>query len=69
MANRLDIDDLKQRLLRHDLYQRLTRVGAVRAFMEVHVFAVWDLMSLLKALQREFTCVSLPWLPKGASDG
>lgn len=57
----------RQRLLRHNVYQSLETMEDLRLFMEHHVFAVWDFMSLLKALQRELTCVTLPWVPKGSA--
>jgi hypothetical protein len=55
----------QQGLANHPLYARLSSLETVRLFMEHHVFAVWDSMSLLKALQAELSCVQLPWIPKG----
>lgn len=53
----------RQRLLEHPIYGMIDSPEAVRCFMEHHVFAVWDFMTLLKALQRELTCVAIPWVP------
>ncbi len=47
----------------HPLYGDICTMEDLHAFLESHVYAVWDFMSLLKALQRVFTCVTIPWLP------
>jgi hypothetical protein len=54
---------LRKKLTDHPLYRTLEDLDDIRLFMESHVYAVWDFMSLLKALQRELTCTSLPWQP------
>ena len=54
---------LRDTLLDHPLYTNVVSVGDLRRFMEDHVFAVWDFMSLLKRLQQDMTCTRVPWLP------
>ena len=56
---------LRAAIAGHRLAELLDDREAVRIFMEHHVVAVWDFMSLLKALQRDVTCVSVPWTPRG----
>ncbi|TFF34070.1 DUF3050 domain-containing protein [Pseudomonas sp. RIT623] len=57
------LSDKKLELSRHPLFSEIDSLATLRRFMETHVFAVWDFMSLTKRLQQELTCVSLPWLP------
>src|SRR5262249_37686533 len=59
------VDEARSRVTSHPLYASLTTHHANVTFMEHHVFAVWDFMSLLKTLQRNLTCVELPWVPSG----
>ncbi|MDB6123253.1 MAG: hypothetical protein JWQ71_2246 [Pedosphaera sp.] len=59
------IEPLRQKLLNHGLYGRLQSPTDLVRFMEHHVYAVWDFMSLLKELQRRLTCVEVPWVPRG----
>src|ERR1700736_5729219 len=56
---------LRARIADHAVSELLGDIEAARTSMEHHVVAVWDFMSWLKRLQREVTCVEVPWVPRG----
>ncbi len=55
-------------IVTHPVNQLLNSPENVTLFMQYHVFAVWDFMSLLKFLQGKVTCVSVPWIPAGEGE-
>ena len=66
--NIIEILDATQKerdiLTTHPIYSSIKTISDLKIFMENHIFAVWDFMSILKSLQIELTCVKTPWIPK-----
>lgn len=57
------LEQKKSQLCNHPLFTEVTSVNKLKLFMQHHVFAVWDFMTLTKRLQRDLTYLQLPWLP------
>lgn len=55
----------RDQLQNHPIYSKIKTVDQLHLFMENHVFAVWDFMSILKSLQTQLTCTTVPWIPAG----
>lgn len=61
-------EPLRKQILQHKLYSIINDIDDLKVFMQYHVYAVWDFMSLLKALQNNLTCTTVPWYPKGTAE-
>ena len=62
------IEPLRQEIINHKVYAAIKDIDDLKVFMQYHVYAVWDFMSLLKTLQNNLTCTTVPWFPKGSAD-
>lgn len=60
-----NIEPLRQQIINHKVYSEISELEDLQIFMEHHIYAVWDFMSLLKSLQINLTCTTLPWFPVG----
>lgn len=65
--NRTIVDSLDRQLFNHPLYSAIQSLEDLRLFMDHHVYAVWDFMSLLKYLQQRAAPASFPWKPRGSA--
>jgi hypothetical protein len=62
------IEPLRAQIINHKVYSVINNLEDLQVFMKYHVFAVWDFMSILKALQQNLTCTTVPWFPKGSAE-
>jgi len=59
------IEPLRQEIINHKVYSVINDIDDLKIFMQYHIYAVWDFMSLLKSLQIGLTSTSTPWFPVG----
>ena len=62
------IEPLRHQIVNHKVYSAINDIDDLKVFMQYHIFAVWDFMSLLKTLQSNLTCTTVPWFPQGIAD-
>lgn len=58
-----EIQAAQLRLTQHPIFSQIKTIESLCIFMETHVYAVWDFMTLLKCLQFNVSGYDLPWKP------
>ncbi|BAW19054.1 hypothetical protein [Ralstonia phage RP31] len=56
---RAQLDAMKN----HRVFGMVKTIDDLQTFMSLHVYAVWDFMTLAKRLQCEYTGIKFPWVP------
>jgi hypothetical protein len=59
----LELQPLVDKLNSHEIYNNINSFSSLKIFMEYHVYASWDSMSLLKGLQNVMYNNRLMWTP------
>jgi hypothetical protein len=59
------LEEPLHRVQAHPVYGAIVSIDDLRVFMEHHVWAVWDFMNLVKAIQQRYTAMTIPWVPRG----
>ena len=60
---KIEVSKYRDQLIKHPIYGNIDSINSLKKFMESHVYAVWDFMSLVKKLQMDLTTTTLPWQP------
>lgn len=63
MLNTPKLAALRAQVNAHAIYHAVDDMTQLRCFMQHHIYAVWDFMSLLKAVQGVIAPTGHPWLP------
>lgn len=65
MLNKIltEINPKLKELESHFMYKKINTLDTLRLFMDRHVFAVFDFMSLTKSIQSEFSPIEKMWTP------
>jgi len=57
------LNEVTETLKTHPIFSSVRTIEQLRAFMEWHVFAVWDFMSLVKRIQSQYASTRILWVP------